>query len=65
MDQEEDLIVEVLDRTLTVLFKGTDAKAVEWICANPVHPYLVYLEGLKDLMSIDDYLREWDELEYP
>ena len=65
-EEEEYLIVEVLDKNFHVLFRGSDARAVNWICDHPVPPHVVYLEGegFNDLMTIDAYLREWDELEY-
>jgi hypothetical protein len=55
-------IVEVLDKWFRVIFRGADEDAVEWICDHPLGPESVWLTECNDLMSIDDYLREWDLL---
>lgn len=63
MDESDDYeIVEVLDKFFRVIFIGPDDEAVEWICNNPLGPESVWLTECNDLMSIDDFLKEWDLL---
>jgi hypothetical protein len=62
--EPEEVTVEVLDKNFKLLFKGKDAAAVQWILDNPIPPCTAYLVEFNDIMSIDEYLREWDELEY-
>lgn len=56
-------IVEILDKTLRVIFIGLERQAVDWVCDHPLEPEMIWLRDYNDLMSIDDWLSEWDSLQ--
>lgn len=56
-------MVEVLDRDLKVLHRASSRNAVEWIFNHPLRCESVSIEGLMDLLSIDEYMDRYDRLE--
>ncbi|QJD49776.1 hypothetical protein SEA_CLUBPENGUIN_52 [Streptomyces phage ClubPenguin] len=64
MDESHSIeTVEVLDKEFRVIFIGREGRAVEWVCENALGPDMVWLRGYNDLMSIDEWLQEWDSLQ--
>lgn len=56
-------MVEVMDRDLNVLHETTSEKMVDWIVANPLLCETVSIEGVLDLLSIDQFMIRYDDLE--
>lgn len=59
-----DDIAEVLDKSLKVRYIGSVENAVEWICDFPLDPHMVYIRETNDFVSVDQFMKKWDELEY-
>jgi len=56
-------MVEVLDRDLNTLHRATSRNMVEWIVRNPLKCESVSVEGLMNLLSIDEYMQRYDDLD--
>lgn len=57
--------VEVFDKDLNKIYKGPSEKAVEWIIMNPLGCESVTVQGVMDILSIDQYMDRYDALEAP
>jgi len=57
-----DDTVEVLDREFNVLYSDRLEETVRWICRNAVGPSMVWIVEAQELVSIDEFLREWDDV---
>lgn len=58
-------IVEVFDKNMNSLKKGRSEEVVEWIIMNPLGCESVTIQGLLDILSIDQYMDRYDALETP
>jgi hypothetical protein len=56
-------MVEVLDRDLRVLHRARSRYMVDWICDHPLECESVSIEGLMDLLSIDEYMQRYENLD--
>lgn len=57
--------VEVFDKDLKKIYKGPSEKAVEWIIMNSLGCESVTVQGVMDILSIDQYMDRYDALETP
>lgn len=57
--------VEVFDKNMNTLTKGRSEQVVEWIVMNPLGCESVAVQGVMDILSIDQYMDRYDALENP